>query len=420
MTLARRECILPPMSEVPESPPRPELVSFELRNFRAFSHARVELEPDITVLIGRNDVGKSTLLEAISRYGSTLGEGSQGSDKTLWGIGPHAPFFAARWRLGSEIWEHSIRFDARDPEERLSTGEMWWRWDALAHTLDSHAGEFKVNGLKSIIHLTTLSAKQWLLNTNVPEAVFAPLGTAASFAVAGPYLFEPSQLRKYNAFNATRPPELTGRGWPIWLQQVLNRRDGDFEAIETALRGMFPFFRGLRLQIRQPSAAENSADAGPDAGLLRYNVSIEVGSEAGESDESPPRVLPVDAASSGLLLALAHLALAYADDDSRLFLLEEPENGLNAKITLDMMRSFLDAVRQRKRQIILTTHNPWWLDLVPRESIRVLTRDKVGAHVHRPNVDELDALLAEIDAHPSELMDVYGPEGLLMNRRPRQ
>lgn len=405
------------MSEVPEIPPRPELVSFELRNFRAFSHARVELEPDITVLIGRNDVGKSTLLDAITRYGSTLGEGRQ--DKTLWGIGPHAPFFAARWRVGSEIWEHSIRLDARDPEEHLSTGPMWWRWNPIAHTLDSHAGKFKVNDLKPLVHLTALSANQWLLNTNVPEAVFAPLSIPASFSVAGPYLFEPSQLRQYYAFNATRPPELTGRGWPIWLQQVLNRRNGDFEAIEAALREMFPFFRGLRLQIRQPSAAENSADAGPDVGPLRYNVSIEVGSEAGEPDESPPRVLPVDAASSGLLLALAHLALAYADDDSRLFLLEEPENGLNAKITLDMMRSFLDAVRQRHRQIILTTHNPWWLDLVPRTSIRVLTRDKVSAYVHRPNVDELDALLAEIDAHPSELMDVYGPEGLLMKRRSR-
>lgn len=406
------------MSEVPEVPPRPELVSFELRNFRAFSHARIELEPDITVLIGRNDVGKSTLLDAITLYGSTLGEARQWQEKGIWGIGPHAPSFEARWRLGGEIWEHSIRLDARDPEERLSTGDLWWRWDAKAHTLNSHAGEFQVSDLKSYVHLTALRPNQWLLNTNAPEAVFAPLTVPASFSVAGPYLFEPSQLRKYNAFNATRPPELTGRGWPIWLQQVLNRRNGDFEAIEAALRGMFPFFRGLRLQLRQPSAAESS-DAGPEVGPLRYNVSIEVGPEAGEPHESPPRVLPVDAASSGLLLALAHLALAYADDDSRLFLLEEPENGLNAKITLDMMRSFIDAVRQRRRQIILTTHNPWWLDLVPRASIRVLTRDKVSAHIHRPNVDELDTLLAEIDAHPSELMDAYGPEGLLMKRRSR-
>ena len=403
------------MPEVPALPPRPELISFELRNFRAFSHARIDLEPDITVLIGRNDVGKSTLLEAISMYGSTLGANRQG-EKVLWGIGPHAPSFAARWRLGGEIWEHSIRLDARDPEERLSSGPMWWRWDARAHTLDSHAGKFKASDLKSYPHLTALSANQWLMNTDAPEAVFAPLSVPASFSVGGPYLFEPTQLR-HQAFNATRPPESTGRGWPIWLQQVLNRRDGDFEAIEAALRRMFPFFRGLRLRLRQPEASDDAT--GPAAGHLRYNVSIEVGSETGEPDDSPPRVLPVDAASSGLLLALAHLALAYADDDSRLVLLEEPENGLNGKITLDMMRAFLDAIRQRHRQIILTTHNPWWLDLVPHASIRVLTRDKVGAHVHRPNVDELDALLTEIDAHPSELMDVYGPEGLLMKRRSR-
>ena len=40
------------------------LASIELRNYRCFEHLEVELE-DTTVIVGANDTGKSTLLEAI-------------------------------------------------------------------------------------------------------------------------------------------------------------------------------------------------------------------------------------------------------------------------------------------------------------------------------------------------------------------
>jgi putative ribosome biogenesis GTPase RsgA len=41
-------------------------VAFEIEHFKLFRHAQLELHPEITVLVGSNDVGKSVLLEAIS------------------------------------------------------------------------------------------------------------------------------------------------------------------------------------------------------------------------------------------------------------------------------------------------------------------------------------------------------------------
>jgi len=126
-------------------------------------------------------------------------------------------------------------------------------------------------------------------------------------------------------------------------------------------------------------------------------------------------------ASSGLLLALAHLSLVYANPEGSLLLLEEPENGLNETIMLAMMRSFLDAVRSRDQQLIMTTHHAWWLDLVPHDSLRVVTRDEDGGHVEAPLPGEIRRIVEEKNLYPSEVMSMGGPESLLAigRKKPR-
>jgi predicted ATPase len=118
-------------------------------------------------------------------------------------------------------------------------------------------------------------------------------------------------------------------------------------------------------------------------------------------------------ASAGLLLALAHLAHVYASPEGGLLLLEEPENGLNETIMLDMMRALLAAVRSRNQQLILTTHQAWWLDIVPHDAIRITTRDENGGHVQAPAPDEIRRIVEEKNLYPSEVMSLHGPDGLL-------
>jgi predicted ATP-dependent endonuclease of OLD family len=39
-----------------------------LENFRAYSGAEIDFDPNFNVIIGRNDVGKSTILEALEIF----------------------------------------------------------------------------------------------------------------------------------------------------------------------------------------------------------------------------------------------------------------------------------------------------------------------------------------------------------------
>jgi len=45
------------------------LSSFDVQNFRLFQKAEFRLHPEVNVLVGLNDTGKSTLLEAMYLYG---------------------------------------------------------------------------------------------------------------------------------------------------------------------------------------------------------------------------------------------------------------------------------------------------------------------------------------------------------------
>ncbi len=47
------------------------LTSFEIKNFRTFSHLRIERLGRVNLIVGKNNVGKTTLLEALRFIGST-------------------------------------------------------------------------------------------------------------------------------------------------------------------------------------------------------------------------------------------------------------------------------------------------------------------------------------------------------------
>ena len=46
------------------------LSSLEIKNFRAFSHLSIERLGQVNLIVGKNDVGKTTLLEALRLYSS--------------------------------------------------------------------------------------------------------------------------------------------------------------------------------------------------------------------------------------------------------------------------------------------------------------------------------------------------------------
>jgi ABC-type branched-subunit amino acid transport system ATPase component len=93
-------------------------------------------------------------------------------------------------------------------------------------------------------------------------------------------------------------------------------------------------------------------------------------------------VVPASQVSDGIVLATA-LVLVSLTSGSRRLLIEEPENGLHPrqlKIVADTIRSIADA---QGIQVVLTTHSPLLLNHFAAEEVVLVTRDESGVQATR-------------------------------------
>jgi predicted ATPase len=92
--------------------------------------------------------------------------------------------------------------------------------------------------------------------------------------------------------------------------------------------------------------------------------------------------------SSGTLRILALLAMFETPNRPSVLFIDEIENGLDPR-TIGLLLSQIESVfEDESMQVIVTTHSPYFLDLVPLESIIVSERVQDGSSYHIPNNEE--------------------------------
>lgn len=413
----------------------PRLLRFEASRFGVFRAGfDVAFENDVTVIVGRNDTGKTTILEALQVYSELTTEKRLAAvlrDDDLSGGHPEPVELKATWQVGEQQVVHSFLLDASAPQETLEIGGQRWVWWAKKCVLDTPAGKREAKDLGRLQSLGGIDEKDWKLETEVPEEEFRPLLVIRQFHVSAAYLLNPGALEAPTALESEgKPfPWPSGYGWAVRLQALLNQRDSSLDAVERRMRDLFPFFRKATVQEDRVDVVRTTvgglpvealahlggqrASHGMTAELARQESRRRVLVSFANGDTEPERWVPAAEVSSGLLLALAHLTLASSEPEGGCLLLEEPENGLNSGITFELIEELYRVVKERKLQLVLTTHNGWWLDVVAPESIRVTSRDVTGAHVRRPGPGAIRRLRERKQAYPSEIMGALGPEALL-------
>lgn len=81
-------------------------------------------------------------------------------------------------------------------------------------------------------------------------------------------------------------------------------------------------------------------------------------------------------ASDGTLKMLAYLTLLYDPDPPRLIGIEEPENFLHPRLLPELGEECRAA--SARTQLLITTHSPFFLDVLKPQEVRVLWRDEDG------------------------------------------
>lgn len=93
--------------------------------------------------------------------------------------------------------------------------------------------------------------------------------------------------------------------------------------------------------------------------------------------------------STGTLRIVALLAVLRHPEPPPLICIEELENGLDPRTIHLIVEEIRDAVQRRGIQVIITTHSPYLLDLLPLSSLILCERDAAGEpKFYRPADDE--------------------------------
>ena len=382
----------------------------QIQNFKCLRDVTVDLEP-LTVLIGPNNSGKTSLLEAISLLGQTTIERILGPDSLFaGGIDP-----SLAWRRQKNL---PISWQVQGYVEESVDSESFVYKLNIKHIQASQNKDFaeflsfkRSHSTDVVFDNRGIDGRSFLgtyLYETRHQQQSREFAAAASMRSSAIYKFDPAAAR------TPSPPTgglLNARGdnlAAVLDALVTGPERASFDALEKTLTKTFPDLSGISL----PSSNSTVRDpAGQKAERLVKSIDFVL---AGK--ERPRLTIPASRVSDGVMLLTAYLALAYSETPE-IILLEEPENGLHPsrlKMVIELLRKMTSGeIGNRKRQIILTTHSPLLLNYCEKEEVRIVRRGADDGSQVTPlsAVPGIDKLLNEFAI--GELWNLLGEEGLL-------
>lgn len=370
------------------------LQTFRLRNFKAVRDSGVVKFSPLTVFIGNNGSGKSSLIEGLETFQSIVVDGLdeamnrwRGFENVLNSVNLREELKRKeegnRRRLVNQVevtLEHQMQFDfvcklfrasmsiGIKPETEelailseaffinsrsyIQDGKRQTAWSANLITRDAE-------GLETDHHLADHISKDLIkpMKFALDQSIFVHQG--GYFPQSWQFLnLSPELMMEPRAAKRTgRAYRLLKDGSNIadFLNDILKEDSTVFETIVETLRYVLPYAKDVQTVLTS------------ELGRQRFI-------QLSEQDFKVPSWL----LSTGTLRVLALLAVLRHPNPPPLLCIEEIENGLDPRTLNLIVEEIQRATQSGKTQVVCTTHSPYFLDLVPLSSIIVVERDDSG------------------------------------------
>ena len=345
------------------SSPKLPLQSFRLKNFKAIRDSGIIRFTPLTVLIGNNGSGKSSLIEGLEMFKEI---GIHGIDESL-----------QPWRGFEHVWNKAITHKPKKNREGKlqAANPLTFSFKGRATPLIEETTTIELS-----LGMDPEENKVYIHNYHVLSSNYMPHGRIISNFKAESQLTTDQRLSlmvgSWKFINLSpqemlypRPQKRTlggvgliknGANVAEYLQNIRDSNLGIFNDIVETLRHVLPCVDDL-----QPAITSE----------LERNVYLSL-TEKGIDEKIPGWLL-----SQGTLRILALLGLFRHPRPPSVIIIEEIENGLDPRtihMVVDEIRSF---VQSGKGQVIATTHSPYLLDLLSLSQIIVVERDEQGSPI---------------------------------------
>jgi predicted ATPase len=352
------------------------LSSIALRNFKAIRNSgSLKLTP-LTVFIGNNGSGKSSVIEGLETLRTFVTQDIDAAMQMWRGI-EHVRNKATKRRThfgpsGKEQSSKPIEFHLRGrwqgeaftaesvinergagnelfvEREQVSLGGLARVRDDKDRVRTENERRLVLPGAKSLLGLHLKEYIQgWQFLSLWPQAMGEPV----------------PQTRTRDVVSLAKD----GSNIAEYLWDIRARDLAAFEGIVETLKYVLPYATDV-----QPTLTSE----------LERTVYLQL-AEQGFKDKVPGWLL-----STGTLRILALLAVLRHPSPPSLLLIEEIENGMDPRTIHLLVNEMQNAVQSGRIQIIITTHSPYLLDLLPLSSIIFVERQDGGDPVFTRPADE--------------------------------
>ena len=328
------------------------LSSFCLKNFKAVQNSKTIKFTPLTVFIGNNGSGKSSVVEAMETFQSIV---LSGLDEAM------APWYGFEY-----IWNKTK--EHKTIKDRISN-PMTFTFRGIAENekfkahlevvSDSNFNKIYFQDYKAAYHSGELTPMNtYISKGEITDPKLKSFVNDWQFLRLDPHLMtEPMpQKRSSGAIKLNH----SGSNIAEYLQSIRDQDLQAFNGIIEALKGVLPFAEDL-----QPAITSE----------LDRKVYLSM-SEENIADKLPGWLL-----STGTLRILALLAILRHPIPPPVIIIEEIENGLDPRTVHMLVEEIRYFVESGLGQIIVTTHSPYLLDLLKLSQIVVVERDAFGSPV---------------------------------------
>ena len=355
---------------------------------------RLRLEPERTVLVGKNAAGKSAIIESIVRgFENPLGYGLRKEPPCVFGVtlGPVDSLTQVTYEYSWEAVEGAARqlllpVDSQEQDQEKTS----YRWREKCYAADRSFWELVDGKLRT--------------PGGDIEIVLAPGVSMLELAIQPgelPSHFEFSQfasiVRACHSVRSVRagvPRERIARR-PLLFQNTRGR----WRAIGPSMRQSRPFLWLLRSWESDGQAFRELNEL---ASLLGLYTKLEVKRfkpEVSESEDTLASMkcdgVDVGLLSDGTLRTLETLWALLATPRHGLLLLEEPETGIHPGL-LNRLLNIVDSYSKDK-QIILSTHSPIVVSRAKASELRLVERIASSTSVRELSTNESSRLSAYLE-----------------------
>jgi predicted ATPase len=350
--------------------------SIYIDNFKALNNFKIDLKP-LTVLIGANGTGKSTILQAIDLVckfvnmdiHTYIGERKWTINDLKSHLNPkrhmtfrmiiELPVNGEPETIEWEIVLHPVK--EKERAELIKEKIRSITRDTILLMMDSSGFE-RYNWEKNAMEqYPPLSLTVSLLNTvdiEKDSKRFPSLAVLKKFAldIDSFELLSTEKMRKSYRGKA----ESMGIGGEKLAGFIHGLSAEKKENLKTRLKNYIPFIDGIDTRVKGSSRwIELSID--------------EIFAGAGK----PMKIKSVHS-SDGILRMVAISALAEIEKDNGVILLDEIEDGISPYLAAGLVTDLKKLTEQKQRQVVVTTNNSVILDYFPAESVVFLWREGDG------------------------------------------